>query len=59
VKKEVRRTRTEVNEFRRGLKPLADAAKLGALLVQFPPSFKADAKNKAYLTWLLDAFRRL
>jgi uncharacterized protein YecE (DUF72 family) len=54
--KQVRQTRADVDEFRKGLEPLADAGKLGALLVQFPSSFKADAKNKAYLTWLLDAF---
>src|SRR6185369_453302 len=30
----------DLDEFRRGIDPLASTGKLGALLAQFPPSFK-------------------
>jgi uncharacterized protein YecE (DUF72 family) len=46
----------DVDEFRSAIDPLASAGKLGPLLVQFPPSFHADAESIAYLEWLLDAF---
>ncbi|HXH04990.1 MAG TPA: DUF72 domain-containing protein [Vicinamibacterales bacterium] len=46
----------DVDEFRRGLAPLAEAGRLGALLVQFPPSFRRDAMALDYLAWLLRAF---
>ena len=36
-----RPTVADVDEFRRGIGPLASAGKLGALLAQFPPSFKS------------------
>lgn len=38
------------------LKPLAAAGKLGALLFQFPYSFKADPSNRAYLGMLRELF---
>ena len=38
------------------LDPLATAGKLGALLAQFPPSFKNDPASRDYLSWLLQAF---
>jgi uncharacterized protein YecE (DUF72 family) len=41
---------------REGLEPLAGSGKLGALLAQFPPSFKADDSTIAYLE---DLVRRL
>src|SRR5258708_37637745 len=46
----------DVDDFKRGIDPLASAGKLGALLAQFPPSFKSDASSLAYLQWLLEAF---
>jgi uncharacterized protein YecE (DUF72 family) len=46
----------DVDGFRRAIDPIADAGKLGALLAQFPPSFKNDAAARAYLDWLLEAF---
>jgi uncharacterized protein YecE (DUF72 family) len=48
---------SDVDEFKRALDPLADAGKLGALLAQFPPSFKADTRSLDYLQWLLHEFR--
>jgi uncharacterized protein YecE (DUF72 family) len=47
----------DVDEFTRGLAPIADAGKLGALLVQFPVSFRKDANTREYLAWLLNTFR--
>jgi len=46
----------DLDEFRRGVDPVAAAGKLGALLAQFPPSFKNDDAAREYLTWLLRAF---
>jgi uncharacterized protein YecE (DUF72 family) len=48
---------SDVDEFKRAMDPLADAGKLGALLAQFPPSFKADTHAIDYLAWLLHEFR--
>lgn len=47
----------DVDQFRAALDPLAEAGKLGALLAQFPPSFKNDAESRAYLDILLQHFR--
>jgi len=47
----------DVDEFRAGLDPLASSGKLGALLAQFPASFKNDAGSRGYLEWLLRAFK--
>jgi uncharacterized protein YecE (DUF72 family) len=47
----------DVDEFRRALDPLAQAGKLGALLAQFPASFKNDPESSGYLAWLLKGFR--
>jgi uncharacterized protein YecE (DUF72 family) len=44
----------DVDVFRRSLEPLARAGKLGALLAQFPPSFK----NDGYSQQLIDAISR-
>jgi len=44
----------DVARFKEGLAPLVDAGKLGALLAQFPPSFKADEET---LTQLEDLIR--
>jgi uncharacterized protein YecE (DUF72 family) len=50
--------RVDVDEFRAGIEPLANAGKLGALLAQFPASFKDSAESRAYLDWLLTTFRQ-
>jgi uncharacterized protein YecE (DUF72 family) len=47
----------DVDEFRQAIDPLAEAGKLGALLAQFPASFKNDEESRGYLEWLLRAFR--
>jgi uncharacterized protein YecE (DUF72 family) len=46
----------DLDEFRRGVDPLASAGKLGALLAQFPPSFRNDSAARDYVRWLLRAF---
>jgi uncharacterized protein YecE (DUF72 family) len=43
----------DLDEFRRGIDPLASAGKLGALLAQFPPSFKETPAAREYLASLL------
>jgi uncharacterized protein YecE (DUF72 family) len=47
----------DVDEFRAAIDPLASAGKLGALLAQFPASFKREPDSRAYLEWLLRRFR--
>jgi uncharacterized protein YecE (DUF72 family) len=49
-------TREDVDAFKAGIEPLAVAGRLGALLVQFPPSFHDTAEARGYLEWLLGAF---
>jgi uncharacterized protein YecE (DUF72 family) len=49
-------TGSDIDEFRSGVEPLASSGKLGALLAQFPPSFKASAASRDYLADLLRAF---
>jgi uncharacterized protein YecE (DUF72 family) len=46
----------DLDEFRRGVDPLAASGKLGALLAQFPASFKNGAAERSYLEGLLRAF---
>ncbi len=46
----------EIDAFRRGIEPLADAGKIGALLAQFPPSFKQSPESQDYLDALLARF---
>lgn len=48
-------TQADIDEFRRGVAPLAEAGKLGMVLAQFPPSFKATPASTAYLDQLLRA----
>jgi uncharacterized protein YecE (DUF72 family) len=48
--------RRDVDAFRAAIDPLARAGKLGALLAQFPASFKNEPPSLAYLEWLLRAF---
>ena len=50
-------TEADFETARGGLEPLASSGKLGALLAQFPPSFKADDRTTAYLEELLRGFR--
>ncbi|HEV3483882.1 MAG TPA: DUF72 domain-containing protein [Vicinamibacterales bacterium] len=49
--------RQDVDGFRTAIDPLASAGKLGALLAQFPASFKKTPDTRGYLEWLLDKFR--
>jgi len=43
----------DLDEFRRGIEPLASRGKLGALLAQFPPSFKDTPASREYVATLL------
>jgi uncharacterized protein YecE (DUF72 family) len=47
----------DVDEFRQAIDPLASAHKLGALLAQFPASFKNEPDSRGYLEWLLEQFK--
>jgi uncharacterized protein YecE (DUF72 family) len=51
-----RPSQSDLDEFRRGIDPLASRGKLGALLAQFPPSFKDTPASRDYLTALVRAF---
>ena len=53
----VRPNLADLDEFRRGIEPLAASGKLGALLAQFPASFKDSPASRESLTQLLRAFR--
>jgi len=46
-------TAADLDEFRKGIEPLAAAGKLGAVLAQFPPSFKNAPPSRDYLAGLL------
>jgi uncharacterized protein YecE (DUF72 family) len=52
-----RPNQSDLDAFRTGIDPLASSGKLGALLAQFPPSFKDTGASRDYLAWLLDAFK--
>jgi len=45
----------DLDEFRRGIEPIASAGKLGVLLAQFPPSFKDTPESRGILVGLLRA----
>ena len=49
-------SRADVDLFRAGIAPLADADRLAALLLQFPPSFHRGDDTRLYLDWLLEVF---
>ena len=49
-------TGADVDAFRRGIDPLASSGRLGALLAQFPASFKDTSASRDYLAGLLGAF---
>lgn len=46
----------DIDAFRRGIDPLASSGRLGALLAQFPASFKGSPASRDYLAGLLRAF---
>jgi uncharacterized protein YecE (DUF72 family) len=46
----------DVDRFKKCLEPLANAGKLGALLAQFPPSFKNDEHSRRVLGAVANAF---
>ena len=48
--------RKEVQVYRDGIAPLVDAGKLGALLVQFPWSFRYSRRNEDHLEQVVDDF---
>ena len=43
--------------FRQGIDPLMEAGKLGAVLIQFPWSFKNDREERPYLNQLAERFK--
>jgi uncharacterized protein YecE (DUF72 family) len=49
-------TAADLDEFRRGIDPVASSGKLGALLAQFPASFKDTTESRDALAALLRAF---
>src|SRR5688500_6514137 len=49
-------TQSDIDDFRAGIDPLVSSGRLGALLAQFPPSFKATPQSRDYLASLLRAF---
>ncbi len=49
-------TASDIDDFRAGIDPLAEAEKLGVLLAQFPPSFTDSPESRDYLAALLRAF---
>jgi uncharacterized protein YecE (DUF72 family) len=49
-------TASDIDDFKRGIEPLAEAGKVGALLAQFPASFKHGSESVDYLDALLRAF---
>ena len=49
-------TPEEIRLFRGGIDPLLHENKLGALLIQFPWSFKRTPENRAWLARVIDAF---
>jgi uncharacterized protein YecE (DUF72 family) len=49
-------TGADVDAFRQAIDPLSSAGRLGALLVQFPPSFRHGDDAREYLGWLMQSF---
>jgi uncharacterized protein YecE (DUF72 family) len=49
-------TQSDIDDFRAGVEPLARSGRLGALLAQFPASFKDTSPTRDYLAQLLRAF---
>lgn len=49
-------TQEDIDEFRSGIEPLAEAGRLGALLLQYPTGFHCTAESKAKVEQTLQAF---
>src|SRR5919109_1954073 len=49
-------TQSDIDDYRAGIEPLARSGRLGALLAQFPASFKDAPPARDYLAQLLRAF---
>jgi uncharacterized protein YecE (DUF72 family) len=49
-------TAGEIAQYRDGIAPLIDAGRLGAVLVQFPWSFRRTPENRLWLGKIADAF---
>jgi uncharacterized protein YecE (DUF72 family) len=52
-----RPSEADLDEFKKGIDPLAARGKLGALLAQFPASFKSAGPQREYLASLLKALQ--
>jgi uncharacterized protein YecE (DUF72 family) len=50
------RSQKDEVDFKKGIAPLMDAGRLGALLMQFPWSFRNEPENRTYLRRLRDHF---
>jgi uncharacterized protein YecE (DUF72 family) len=50
-------SQSDIEIAKRGMRPLLEAGRLGALLVQFPQSFHDNPGNRDRLSRLLDAFQ--
>jgi uncharacterized protein YecE (DUF72 family) len=48
-------SRGDIEDFRRGIDPIASAGRLAAVLLQFPASYHAEDETRDYLDWLLTA----
>ncbi len=53
---EAKRTKSDEKAFREGIDVLANAGKLGSVLLQFPWSFKNTADERVYLANLIERF---
>lgn len=49
-------TQSDIDDYKAGIEPLAASGRLGALLAQFPASFKDAPASRDYLAQLLRAF---
>ena len=50
-------TAGDLDEFRLGIDPIANAGRLAAVLMQFPPSFHAETATRDYIDWLSAALQ--
>ncbi len=56
--KEAAISQEDIDLFRNSIEPLARYGKLGALLAQFPPSFKSDVHGRQILGAVIKAFKQ-
>ena len=49
-------TQSDIDDYKAGIEPLASSGRIGALLAQFPASFKDSPATRDYLAQLLRAF---